>query len=477
MKKTGLLFLITLFSSTWVSAQSSGYKIAAKIKGMTEDKTIYLAHYYGQNQYIKIDSCKVKNGAVEFKGDKDLERGLYLVVLDPSRYYDVVISGTERNMAIEADTADYVNTVKFTGSPENQKMIDYRKFLAKKSEQAQDLSKQMQAAKDDKGKTAAITAQYKVLQEEVKMHMQKSSTEQANFLSTKFINANIEPEVPEEDPILPNGKRDSLYRFRLYKSKFFNGVDFSDVGFVKSPFLQTKLDSYFKNLVYQVKDSIITDADKVLKLSKKNQDVYRYVLWFISNKYENTDVIGLEGVFIHLAENYYLKDATWLDSTQKSKFQERVSILKPVETGKTMPNFILQDTTGRDRTLFDTKSKYTLVYFYSPDCGHCKDHAPELVEYHKSHKDKMSVYHVAIDHNEKKKVTDFVKTYKTGDMINLWDAKNTTDFKIKYDCYSTPTTYLLDQNKKIIAKRLAIKEIDGFIEFHEKKMQTESKGK
>jgi hypothetical protein len=37
-----------------------------------------------------------------------------------------------------------------------------------------------------------------------------------------------------------------------------------------------------------------------------------------NHKYETTEIVGLDAVFIHLAENYYLKDADWLDSTQRN---------------------------------------------------------------------------------------------------------------------------------------------------------------
>jgi peroxiredoxin len=283
--------------------------------------------------------------------------------------------------------------------------------------------------------------------------------------------------VPNEDPILPNGKRDSLFRFNMYKRKFFENIDFSDERILRTPFLQSKVEKYFKDLVYQVTDSINTDADKVLKLSKKNKEVYRYVLWMISNKYETTDIVGLDGVFIHLAEDYYLKDADWLDSTQRAKFRERVDILKPIQTGKVMPNFILEDTTGRVRTVFDTKAKYTVVYFYSPDCGHCRDHAPDLVKFHNENKSKgIEVYNISIDH-DKKKTAEFIKTYKTGNMINLWDAKTYYDFRKKYDIYSTPTSYILDSQKRIIGRRIPIEEINKFIEFHEKKGAADMKGK
>lgn len=471
MRKSLYIFLLVMLNVFIANAQSeNGYKITAKFKSIDPNKTYYLAHYYGNTQYLKIDSTKANNGVLEFKGKEPLKGGIYLVVLSESKYYDIMVSGNEKEFSFEADTADYIKSVKFTGSKENDIIFNYRKFLASKSDEAMVVQKVFQNKTEDKTALEMAKLKMKTLQDEVNAYMKNVIAEHGSTFAGKVIKANMEPELPNEAPKLANGKTDSTFMFNTYKRKFFDNIDFTDERMLRTPFIQNKVEKYFKDLVYQVTDSVKVDADKVLKLAKKDNEVYRFVLWMISNKYENNEIVGLDGVFIHLAENYYLKDAYWLDSAQRAKFQERVDILKPIETGKLMPNFLLQDTLGRERNAYDVKSKYTIVYFYSPDCGHCKDHAPDLVKYYDENKSKnIEIYNIAIDHDDPKKVKDFIKTYKTGKMVNLWDSKNRYDFRKKYDVYSTPTSFILDANKRIIAKRLPLEEINKFIDFHEKK--------
>ena len=43
-----------------------------------------------------------------------------------------------------------------------------------------------------------------------------------------------------------------------------------------------------------------------------------------------------------------------------------------------------------------------------------------------------------------------------------------TDFKNLFDVYATPVIYVLDKDKKIIAKRLPLEQIEDFIDFHKK---------
>lgn len=470
------LFLFILSASVLTNAQDPfAYDIKVKFKGIETSKSVQLAHYYGNAQFLKVDSAKAENGVIRFKGKQGLQGGMYVIVLSPSVYYDFLISGTEPQITIEADTSDFLNTVKFTGSKENEILYNYRKYLADKTKEAMEIQKVLRTSKEP----AVIEenkSKMKVMQEEVNAYIKNTVKTYEDTFAGKVIKINMEPELPTEVPLLPNGKKDSTFMYRTYKGKFFENVDFSDERMLRTPFIQNKVDKYFKDLVYQVTDSITTDADRVLRLAQKHKDVYRFVLWMMSNKYENINVIGLDGVFVHLAENHYLKNADWLDATQKAKFQERVDILKPIITGKVMPLLILQDTLGRDVNLMDVKSKYTLVYFYRYDCGHCQDHAPDLMKFYEENKDKgFAIYHAGTHETgdmkvELEKTKAFIKKYKTDKLINVLDIKLRYDFRKRYDVYKTPTIFVLDSEKRILAKGIPLEDVKGFVEFHEKKL-------
>ncbi len=464
--KIGLLLAILFFTKVGFS-QNNAYDIKVKLANGPTEKYIHLAHFFGYNQYIKVDSAKLENGYYHFKGEEPLKGGVYLIVLSPAKYYDFAFSGDEKAFTIEADTADFVGTVKVTGSKENELLFGYRRYLKEKSDEAAAISK-MAALQDDPTAKEMNRTKMLNLQKEVMQYMKDFVANNKGTFAAKIIQANFEPEVPKEVPLKADGTKDSTFAFRYYKGHYWDNIDFSDDRLLRSPFIQTKLEKYFKDLVYQVQDSVNHDADLVISLSKANPDVYRYVLWWVTNKYENSEIVGLDGVFVHLAEDYYLKDADWLDSTQRAKFQERVSILKPLRSGEVFPSLIVADTLGRETSIMMSKGKYTIVYFYSPDCGHCKDAAPKLVEFYEKNKDKgIEVYNIAVDY-EVDKIKNFIKKYDTGAMKNLWDSKGRYYFKNNFDVYSTPTSYILNSEKRIIGKRIPIEEFNRFIEFYEK---------
>lgn len=468
------LALLTLFSFlfTGLVAQEKAYEINVKMPVDAAQGNISLAHYFGNNQYIKVDSTVAKDGAFTFSGEEPLKGGMYLIVYSSSKFYDFVITGKpeEQFMTITADTTDYVGTVQFTNSPDNDILFNYRRFLKSKSDEARVVQAEA-GVKNDAVSKQLMQQKMMALQKEVNAFMAKTVADNKGTFAANVINANIDPELPSQDeiPLLANGKKDSTFLFREYKARFFDNIDFSDDRLLRTPFLQTRLDKYFKDLVYQVADSVINDCDRVLKLSKANNEVYRYVLWWTTNKYETTEIVGLDAVFIHLAENYYLKDADWLDSTQRAKFNERVSILKPLQTGKVFPELTVYDLDGKERKVANGNGEYTVVVFYSPDCGHCKDSAPELVKFYDEHKDQgVEVFNVSTDY-EPEKIKKFISEYNTGDLINAWDAKGNYYFRNAFDVYSTPTTYVLDSQKRIVGKRIPIEELGRFLEFQKRK--------
>lgn len=470
------LLLLTLFSFffTGLVAQEKAYEISVKMPVSASQGIVNLAHYFGNDQYIKVDSAMAENGVLTFSGEEPLKGGMYLIVYSSSKFYDFVITGKpeEQFMTITADTADYVGTVQFTNSPDNDILFNYRRFLKSKSDEARVVQAEA-GVKNDAVSKQLMQQKMMALQKEVNAFMAKTVDDNKGTFAAKVINANIDPDLPSEEdiPLLANGKKDSTFLFREYKARFFDNLDFSDERLLRTPFLQGRLDKYFKDLVYQVADSVIKDCDRVLALSKQNKEVYRYVLWLTTNKYETTEIVGLDAVFIHLAENYYLKDADWLDSTQRAKFNERVSILKPLQTGKIFPELTVYDLAGKERKVANSTGDYTVVVFYSPDCGHCKDSAPELVKFYEEYKEKgVQVYNISTDY-QPEKIKNFIEEFKTGDLINTWDAKGNYYFRNAFDVYSTPTTYVLDAEKRIVGKRIPIEELGRFLEFQKRKSE------
>jgi thiol-disulfide isomerase/thioredoxin len=144
--------------------------------------------------------------------------------------------------------------------------------------------------------------------------------------------------------------------------------------------------------------------------------------------------------------------------------------------GKKAPNIIVKDTAmERFIQLYDVEAKFTIVYIWSPDCGHCKKATPKLKEVYDRYKDKgVEVFAVGSEfENEawKQFIIDFDLNW-----INGSDGGDfRSNFRTLYDVYSTPQTYLLDENKEILAKKMSVESLENMLEFYLEKAESEEK--
>lgn len=461
IQSTLLAILLSLVTSAGMAAEA--YSIKVKIKGL-KNTECYLGNYFGDKQYIK-DTVKVdENGRFEFTGKEKLPGGIYLVITKDKKYFETLITENQF-FSLETDSTDFVGTMKVKGSEDNEQFYNYLQFIVKKQKQLEPLRKALEKSKDNKDSVALLKKQMSALDKEVKDYKLNFIKEHPNKFLSKVFRASQEPEIPEA-PKLPNGKTDSTFAYRYYKAHFFDNVDFSDDRLIRTPVYHSKLEQYIKNLTYQIPDSINAAADFVVEKARAGKELFKYTVWWITNNYETSNIMGMDAVFVHMVEKYYTQDqAYWVDATQLYKIQDRAKTLKPILLGKQSPGIVLKDTLGKVHSLYSLKSKYTVLFFWDPDCGHCQKAVPKLVEfYEKFHPKGVEVFAVCTE-VEADKWKKFIKE-KNLKWINVADPKVETNFRHDFDITSTPQIFLLDEKKTIIAKKLDVEQLGDFMENH-----------
>jgi thiol-disulfide isomerase/thioredoxin len=223
-------------------------------------------------------------------------------------------------------------------------------------------------------------------------------------------------------------------------------------------------------LTPQTPDSIMASADTIIEKSRADKEVFKYCVATLANEYETSKIMGFDAVFVHIAEKYYLtKDAYWADSTLKAKIHERVEKIRPNILNTPAHDLVMPDTSFKMHRLYDIKAKYTVVVFWDPTCSHCKIEIPKLHAYYDSVKAKgesLEIFSIGIE-SDIELWKNYIKE-KHLDWINVSDLYNNTHFRDYYDIYSTPVIYLLDEQKRIIAKRLDTEKLQDFIENNKK---------
>jgi peroxiredoxin len=443
---------VLLFSVT-TSSLAEGYQIKVKITPVVKDSMYYLANYFGEKQYIQDSTKADASGLLIFKGKEKLPGGIYLFVLPSKRYFELIVD-KEQNFSVETDTVDMVKSMQIKGSNDNVLFYDYLRFVSGKQKDAEELQAGFRTAKN-KADSTALQNKMTDIGKSVTDYKTKFIAAQPEMLLSKVFKTSQEPEVPEA-PLLESGVKDSTFAYRYFKSHYFDNVDFADARLLRTPLFHTKLDTYIKKLVLQMPDSINKEADMLVQKSKANPEMFKYVVWYITNTYETSNIMGMDAVFVHMVKNYYTKEqATWVDSTTLYKIQERAKVLEPILIGKKVKNQVMEDTSGTYQTLYNVKAAYTVLLFWDPDCGHCQKVVPEVKKLYdmvKSHG--VEVFAICTE-TEIDKWKKFIRE-KNLTWINVADPKFQNNFRYEFDITSTPQLFLLDNTKSILAKKIDV---------------------
>ena len=456
------LFLVLSFINPTqaTTPPTGGYLMKFKI-GLP-DTLCFLAHYYGDKQYLQDSAKTDKSGQVIFKGNEKLPGGIYLFVFPNKTYFEFLVD-KEQEFSMECDMKDIISSMKTKGSPDNVEFYNYLIFIQKQSKDLEQLKAEKSAKVTAKEKTDDIDKKIKDLDKVVIDYKLNYIKEHPDKFLSKIFLASQEIEIPEI-PKLSNGQKDSTFAYRYYKNHYFDYLDLSDERLLRTPIYYNKLSTYVKNLVIQIPDSIIKDADILIEKASSNKETFKFLVWYFTNTYETSNIMGMDAVFVYMAKKYYTKEkAYWVDETSLFKIHDRAAQLEPILLGKKVRNLVLEDSSGVFRSLYSINAKFTILFFFDPDCGHCKKSTPILKELYDKVKSKGVEIYAICTEVETEKWKKFIREYKL-EWINVGDPQLHNNFRHEFDISTTPQIFLLDKDKVILAKRIDAETLDKIIE-------------
>lgn len=463
-----LLPLIFCFSLSTGFAQKSGHKIIIKIENPT-DSVAYLANYYGKKQYYTDTTYLNSKGEYVFEGAEKLLGGIYSVIFNKEEYFEFLVS--DQNFTLSTKKPDFVNNMKVQGSKENEKFFKYFAFLGEQQKKNKALSTKLSEAKTA-ADSSLVKKEMNQIGLDINSYREKVIAENPSMFVSTLFRTMQEPEIPEQ----PEGSNDSLFAYKYFKKHYFDNLNFADNRLVRTPLMEGKIIYYMDKLTMQVPDSIIASIDVIAKLSKANDENFRFAIITLLNKYANSKIMGMDAVYVHIAEKYYLSgDAYWIDDAERIRFEERVTTLKPILIGKKAPKLTLSDPNNQPVSLYDISKDFTILYFYDVDCSHCKKSTPVLKKFYDERKSEgievMAIYtQHEIDKWEKYMLDNSLN------WINVVDQQYLSDFREKYDIKSTPQIYILDKEKKILLKNIGVNQLpDIFDQLIKQKKETDEK--
>lgn len=471
MKRILSLALFLLISSTLVVAQT-GYNIPITLKPY-KNTWIYLGYYYGKVKALSDSALLDGNSKGIFKGKEPLPGGIYFIVSPNKAILFELLIDKEQQFSISADSALLPGKVVFTGSPENSLFQTYTNFTNEVGKQIGKTNADFSNAKTAKD-SATLRAKMKVLTDKMQFYRDSMSAKHPNSFLTTLFQAMKEPIVPPAAKH-PGGKYDSLYAYHYYKGHYWDGVSFSDGRLVRTPFFEAKLEKYYKELVVPNPDSINQEVDHMLLYARTSSEMFKFLLVHFVQKYINPEYMGQDAVFVHLFEKYInTGQADFFTQQYKDFMFKRAYSLMANLIGQPAANLEMVDTLDKPRPLYDIKSDFIVVCFWDPTCSHCKETVPRLDSMYQAKwkNEGVTLYGVMVDggkENWKKFIADnklngWVHVYQLPSQEKADEAAGRPGYRQLYDVYQTPILYLLDKDKRIIAKKLTYQQLNEVID-------------
>ncbi len=469
MKKTIIAILILLFPSLLFGQLKNGYEIDVTIDGL-QDSSIFLAYHFGDKQYIKDTISLSKTGSAKFSGNETLPQGIYMIVLPGNKYFEILIS-TDQFFSLGCSYSDFFSTLKFAGSEENTAFVAYQKKWISLQQRASALGKRIQNNKQNNDSLKILTPLQKLAEEEMKSYLKGVVSENNGNLLSVLVKAILPIEVPEIRVPVGSTNPDSVKWIQSYlysKNHFFDNVSFTDERILRTPILFSRLDAFFKNVVIQSPDSINKEIDRIIMKCEKNYKIFQFVAVFLFNHFRESEIMGHDAVVVKLADDIYLSGkADWVSKDFKVDLRKQVDLIRPNLIGRKATDLVMNSYKEIFVSLYDVEKDFTILYFWEPDCGHCKESTPKLKTYYnKPHEYSLEIFAVCTT-GEKEKWSKYIDENKLT-WINGWDPARSSHFDSYYNVQSTPLIYILDRNKKIIAKKIAVEDIGSFIDNYRK---------
>lgn len=137
------------------------------------------------------------------------------------------------------------------------------------------------------------------------------------------------------------------------------------------------------------------------------------------------------------------------------------------QLGKPVANLYLSLPDKSSYSIYDSKAKYTVLYFYNMDCALCEAVSGDMKDIYSEFSDK-GVNVLAVYTGSFKKRKEWIKYIADNgyEWTNLIDKKDSQEMFEKYNLSGVPVIYLLDEEKNTLAKDITpgvLKEILNYL--------------
>ncbi len=416
---------------------------------------------FAEQQY-KVDDGRTEGNTVVFQREEPYKPGHYYAYFTDGSAVQMLID-EDQTFTIEGDKAGAISGMKITGSTDNELLYETLAFEAGMAPEFRLVTEALGKTTPGSPEYQAYEAQRAELVDKREAFQDERFTQYPNSLFTAFKRAGRNPRL--RDIRNANGTLDEQAQVEGFREDFWNDVNFADVRLLNTPVIFNKLKRYMTELTPQNATAIINSADQLLAKVLPHPEYYKFIANWITLQYEpgKTTVMDGAAIHVHMIKNYFTRErAFWSDSMTVFGLQQRADQMAYSLVGQQGPDITVPGIDGEPKRLYDLKKPYIAVYMFNPECEHCIEQTPKLVQAYQSLKSELDVYAIALD-TDATKWKNFVNQYGLQQFTNVFDPTNRSIFKTYY-VDNTPELYLLGPDRKIVSKNLKVAQLAQAIE-------------
>ena len=451
MKKIlALIFFVSSFAhaqytikGTMNPTLKSDWVILYKIEGAKQK--------FVKNSKIIIDSIIVDGkkqavGKFSFSLPKDTKIGAYRITykLEGAGFVDFFFN--KENVSLSFHPQYPNQSVSFSKSKENSFYKNYLNAISKAQQTIDSI--QITALQNPNSDLKTVY---------------KTAFDKANSIQKKYLETSkgmyVEPFIKAS---FRNSPSEIIETPQKYMSNmvdtFFDSMDFNNKTLLNSSFLIDRITDYVFYINYS------EDALSQQKLYKKSVDKViskaeniifkKDAIEFLISQFEGSKNLEL---IDYLFENHYNKLP---ENLQDKKFKDEKLTLLAAEVGRIAPDFSWKENGKALKLSTLNDAENYLLIFWSTTCSHCLREIPQIHKFLAGNeKVKVVAFSLEKDDFGWKNLKKTLPNWHHVLGLNKWENKTARTYQI----FSTPSYFVLDKNKKIIAKPNELKDVKEFI--------------
>ncbi len=444
------IFAVIIGCFFFISVFSQKYNLEFTIQNIPNPK-VYLLSFYGDDNKLVDSLSGIGSGKFTTTFTDKNKPGLYRLFIDRETTIDFIFN--KENVVFNTDYNESVDSMKIVQSEENKL---YYEFLKKDRQYQRKLELISPLVtnypKDDKF-YLDVKKQYTLIQNDRDAFVSALIAKNPQSYAAKIFKIKKTPFIDSE--------LNEYDKMEYLKKHFWDNVDFNDTALFHSNVFTSKVLSFlmlYNNRNYPPhiqEEAFINAVDVILPKARVNKKAYEFIMNFMMSGFEN---FKFERVLEHISKNYKI-ETNCENEERKSTLQKRLDTYQLLNIGKNAPEISTPDVNGNIITFEQIKTEFTVLVFWATWCPHCTEMLPEINKIYKAQSTKrFEIIAFSLDTN-KTQWTDFVKHhnfsfYNISD-LKSWDSKLSDDYCI----YATPTMFVLDNKRKILAKPITVPEL------------------